>query len=189
MNTTTTITFEVSDVQRATTPLSEVPYGQAVAGQLNTSSREQMLSLYGWKNFVAANRRNRIAGVESKPAPAITAVFWAASTTIRSWPPCTWHSWTTVPFAFHQHDLADDLPGGSEPRQCPRRAVASRFVQHRGKLSLEVERNDRVKGSLKNPWPKVFTEFSTRIQEHIETTIHLFLPTFSTTGPAERSAC
>jgi hypothetical protein len=51
-----------------------------------------------------------------------------------------------------------------------------------------VRRDDFVKGSPENPWAEVFAEFSAQIREHVGPAIDLFIPRFSTTGPAERAA-
>ncbi len=64
-----------------------------------------------------------------------------------------------------------------------------KLVEHSGKVTIAVRRDDFVKGSPENPWPEVFGEFSGRIREHIGATTHdLLLPIFSTTGAAERAA-
>jgi hypothetical protein len=51
-----------------------------------------------------------------------------------------------------------------------------------------VRRDDFVKGSPENPWGEVVGEFSARIREHAGPVHDLFVPRFSTTGPAERVA-
>lgn len=67
--------------------------------------------------------------------------------------------------------------------------LRSRFVKHSGKVTIQVRRDDFVKGSPENPWPEVFGEFSGQIREHIGATTHdLLLPDFSTTGAVERAA-
>jgi hypothetical protein len=64
-----------------------------------------------------------------------------------------------------------------------------RLVSHQGKLTIAVRRDDFVKGSPENPWPEAFAEFSARIRGHVGPATHdLLLPTFSTTGAAERAA-
>ena len=67
--------------------------------------------------------------------------------------------------------------------------LRSRFVAHQDTISLEVRRDDFIKGSPENEWPKVFTEFSTKIRNHIGTQTHdMFVPSFSTTGERDRAA-
>jgi hypothetical protein len=64
-----------------------------------------------------------------------------------------------------------------------------KFVEHSGKVTIAVRRDDFVKGSPENPWPEVFGEFSSHIREHVGATTHdLLLPNFSTTGAVERAA-
>jgi hypothetical protein len=63
-----------------------------------------------------------------------------------------------------------------------------RLVQHQGRVSLSVRRDDFVKGSPENPWPEVFSEFSAQIRGHVGPSLDRFLPAFTTTGPVERAA-
>ena len=66
--------------------------------------------------------------------------------------------------------------------------LRSKFVKHQGKVSIEVRRDDFIKGSLDNAWNGVFAEFSAEIRKHIgETTHDLIVPTFSTTGLVEKA--
>jgi hypothetical protein len=67
-------------------------------------------------------------------------------------------------------------------------ALRSRFVRHQGRAQIEVRRDDFVKGSPENPWGEVIDEFSLRVREHVGPAHDLFVPHFSTTGPAERIA-
>ncbi len=63
------------------------------------------------------------------------------------------------------------------------------FVQHEGQVTLQVRRDDFVKGSPENPWSEVFAEFSEQIAAHIGDETHRGLRAdFSTTGPVERAA-
>jgi hypothetical protein len=63
------------------------------------------------------------------------------------------------------------------------------IVQHSGKITIAVLRDDFIKGSPENPWSEVLDEFSNRIREHLGATTHdLLLPDFSTTGAVERWA-
>lgn len=64
-----------------------------------------------------------------------------------------------------------------------------KLVEHAGRVTIKVRRDDFVKGSPDNPWPEVFGEFSHHIRDHVGATTHdLLLPNFSTTGVAERAA-
>ena len=63
------------------------------------------------------------------------------------------------------------------------------FVEHEGKKTLVVQRDDFVKGSSANAWPEVFESFSSQIRDHTGRKTHdLLTPTFSTTGPVEKAA-
>ena len=63
------------------------------------------------------------------------------------------------------------------------------FVEHEGKKTLKVRRDDFVKGSASNPWPEVFENFSSQINQHVGDKIYGALtPSFTTTGPVERAA-
>jgi hypothetical protein len=67
--------------------------------------------------------------------------------------------------------------------------LRSKFVKHSGTVTIAVRRDNFIKGSPENPWPEVFDEFSSRIREHLGAATHdLLLPSFSTTGAAERAA-
>ncbi len=67
--------------------------------------------------------------------------------------------------------------------------LRSKCVKHSGKVTIEVRRDDFVKGAPENPWPEVFGAFSGRIREHIGAVMHtLLLPNFSTTGAAEKAS-
>ena len=67
-------------------------------------------------------------------------------------------------------------------------ALRGRFVQHLGKITLKVRRDDFVKGSPHNRWPEVFEEFSRQIASHAATAHDLVVADFSTTGGVERAA-
>ena len=64
------------------------------------------------------------------------------------------------------------------------------FVEHEGKKTLKVRRDDFVKGSLDiNAWPEVFGEFSEQIRNNTGPKLHdLLSPTFTTTGRVEKAA-
>ena len=67
--------------------------------------------------------------------------------------------------------------------------LRKKFVQHEGKKTLIVQRDDFVKGKPGNPWPEVFDAFSEQIREHVGPETHdLLTPDFTTTGPNERAA-
>ena len=63
------------------------------------------------------------------------------------------------------------------------------FVQHEGRETLTVRRDDFVKGDPNNPWPEVFDEFYKQIRQYVGAETHdLLTPDFTTTGPNEKAA-
>ncbi len=64
--------------------------------------------------------------------------------------------------------------------------VRSRLVPHQGRETIEVQRNDFVKGKPDNPWPEVIEDFSSQLRERIGKRHDLLVSEFSTTGPMER---
>lgn len=68
-------------------------------------------------------------------------------------------------------------------------ALREQFVQHEGKKTLSVRRDDFIKGAPDNPWPEVFSSFSSQIREHIGKKHALLVPSFSTTTPTTQAAC
>ena len=188
MKTTTTTTFEVSDVKLATEPLPEVHYKEAIEalltkGGINDDEDEWEDEPGRARPETPSPRRieacsryhGRLLG-GSAFHPVMVAVH-------RSF---TGHR----PLILSPDiDLADDHARPSPttstptPRSCGRGSSATR-----ARSSIDVRRDDFVKGSPENPWPEVFGEFSAKVREHVGPAIDLFLPAFSTTGPAERAA-
>jgi hypothetical protein len=85
--------------------------------------------------------------------------------------------WLTIAqgFARHVANHAEEL--------------RARIVPHQGKATLDVRRDDFVKGSPENPWAEVWPAFCEEIRKHIGDEAHgLLVCDFSTTGPAERAA-
>lgn len=66
--------------------------------------------------------------------------------------------------------------------------LRSKFVQHQGKITLEVRRDAFIKDSPDNDWENVFAEFIEQIGQHIGSTAALMTGGFSTTGPIEQAA-
>jgi Domain of unknown function (DUF4419) len=77
-------------------------------------------------------------------------------------------------FAMHVNANAERLRG--------------KFVRHEGQVTLRIRRDDFVKGSPHNPWPEAFGAFSDAVAEHIGRQRDLVVCDFSTTGPVERAA-
>jgi hypothetical protein len=67
-------------------------------------------------------------------------------------------------------------------------SLRPQLVRHEGKLTIQVRRDDFVKGSPENPWPEVFAAFSEAIRHHIGDTHDLIVADFSTTGAVECAA-
>jgi hypothetical protein len=66
--------------------------------------------------------------------------------------------------------------------------LRKQFVQHEGKIELEIERHGFRKGAHDNDWQGAFKEFSDKISEHIGKKRDLLVCDFSTTGPVEKAA-
>ncbi|MEZ4298781.1 MAG: DUF4419 domain-containing protein [Polyangiaceae bacterium] len=65
--------------------------------------------------------------------------------------------------------------------------MRERLVRFSGKATLVVTRPDFELGRP-NPWPEVFSSFSSQIAEHVGKLRDLVMADFSTTGPVERAA-
>jgi hypothetical protein len=211
MNTTGT-TFEVSRVSRATKPLPEVPYLQAVGSLLGEPFRRETQRLrdhLGWceRDPGAAGGERDAYAQQLRQRQAVLKAEEAAAT--RPFEACSrYHGWlvdgvrahpvlTALHRAFTQHRplcLSPDMvwlllcQGVAHHINLHAQRLRSRLVRHQGKVRIIVRRDDFVKGSPENPWGEVVGEFSARIREHAGPVHDLFVPHFSTTGPAERVA-
>jgi hypothetical protein len=67
--------------------------------------------------------------------------------------------------------------------------LRDRFVGHAGKLEIIVERTDLHRGSPENAWDGVVHDLSLAIRKHLGPRYDELISDFSTTGPAERTAC
>jgi hypothetical protein len=157
-------TFAVSDVARATSPLMEVPYLQAVSQYLGVrveacSKFEGTLLRPEWFVPHALITALRHSFASHRPATLSPDIIWLT---------------ICQGFALHINQNADTL--------------RHLLVRHDGKINLRVRRDDFVKGSRHNPWPEVFAEFSNAIREHAGDVHRLVVADFSTTGPVERAA-
>jgi hypothetical protein len=155
-------TFTVSDVKVAAEPLPELPCRQAVTEFLG-GSIESCSSYQG----------QLVAKVRSHPLIGALHAAFNTHRPIALSPDIIWLT-LTQGFARHINANAEQLRHD--------------LVRHHGKLQVIVQRDDFVKGSPENPWPEVFAEFSTAIQEHIGPAHGLIVADFSTTGPVERAA-
>jgi hypothetical protein len=63
------------------------------------------------------------------------------------------------------------------------------FVNHAAKKTLQVQRDDFIKGSPNNPWQEVFPAFTDQLRANLATDVHdLLMTPFSTTGSVEKAA-
>jgi hypothetical protein len=161
--------FDVAKVEPATKPLKTVSSLQAI---------EQLLRNYhSIRDIEACSQHKATLLADVDIHPLVAAIYYAF---------CNHHPLCLSPdmiwllitqgFASHVNANAEKL--------------RPQFVKHQGKATIQICRNDFVKGSPDNPWPEVFGEFSSQIREHIGEDIHdLLVPTFSTTGAIEKAAC
>jgi hypothetical protein len=191
MKTATVATFQVSDVKRATTPLPEVSYKQAVEALVTTALPEherQLVERLARQGFSIARPEappyrtveacaryhgRLLADVPFHPVVAAVHRAFKDHRPLRLSPDVIWLMICQA-VANHVNAHAEELRPG--------------LVQHQGRVAIEGRRDEFVKGSPENPWPEVFAEFSAQVRDHVGPALDLFLPAFSTTGPAERAA-
>jgi Domain of unknown function (DUF4419) len=191
MRTDTTTTFAVSEVQRAAKLLPEVLYKQSVEALLTTAvpehdrrrvenrlakglSSERPDAAVARPVEACARYHGRLlAGVTFHPVVAAVHRAFMDHRPLRLSPDAIWLMICQA-VANHVNAHADEL--------------RPRLVQHQGRMTIDVRRDDFVKGSPEKPWPEVFAEFSAKVRDHVGPTLDLFLPAFSTTGAVERAA-
>ena len=207
-----TSTFEVSAVDRATEPLPEVPYYQAIASLLSQPLRHKKQRLQeeiAQFDRFPANEKSATKEWLTQFKQHLAAIEASEAATTRSIEACSRYHGRLVAdvFAhpvivalhrgFMQHRplcLSPDMiwllicQGVAHHVNVHAESLRPQFVRHRGKGRIEVRRDDFIKGSPENPWDEVIDEFSIRLREHIGPTHDLFVPRFSTTGPTERIA-
>lgn len=204
-------TFDVSDVQRASEPLPEVSYHQAINQllcepiRLKKQRLQEMADEY--EHLGKSEDEATIHRVAQLKQQFATAVAHEAATgTIEA---CSRYHGRLVANvlahpvivalhrAFTEHRpfcLSPDMiwllicQGVAHHVNVHSEKLRSRFVQHTGKALIVVRRDDFIKGSPENPWSEVIDAFSLHVREHVGTTHDLFIPRFSTTGPVERVA-
>jgi hypothetical protein len=191
MNTTTTTTFDVSDVKRATEPLPEVPYKEAVEALLTTGVSPD-------ERHLVEEMGRRGNSFRLPQAPPVMPVEACTRYHGRLLADVSFHPVVAaVHRAFMDHRplcLSPDMiwlmiiQGVAHHINAHAEELRPRFVSNQGKITIEVRRDDFVKGSPENPWSEVFNEFSMQIHDHVGEKIQLFVPTFSTTGPVEKAA-
>ena len=162
--------FKVDDVEQATTPLSPIKdWEKLIAGRCGVPKPESFSKpMSDWTPICS--------GYGGGP----NALVWAINTAYDKHYPIVLSPdavWLVIAqgFARHVNENAEKL--------------RNLFVEHEGKKTLSVRRDDFIKGSLDNPWPEVFGEFSEKIRQNIGPKLHdLLSPTFTTTGPVEKAA-
>ncbi len=190
MNTATLTTFEVSNVKTATEPLPEVSYKEAV---------EALLTAYMPLAYPGSSDRKGPRSAHNAPEHSTSHTVEACSRYHGRLLKRVWYHplVTAAGWAFRAHYplcLSPDMiwlmiiQGVANHINVHAEELRSRFVSHKGTISLHVRRDDFIKGSPENPWSDVFHEFSEQIRDHVGTSIDLFVPNFSTTGPVERAA-
>ncbi|HEY4003099.1 MAG TPA: DUF4419 domain-containing protein [Candidatus Xenobia bacterium] len=81
------------------------------------------------------------------------------------------------------------LQGLAQHVQANAEALRSRLVAHQGKVTIQVRRDDLVKGSFENPWEEVFPVFVEQMQRYLAPGANEKLSArFSSTGPVESAA-
>jgi hypothetical protein len=187
MSSTTSTTFPVSDVAPATTPLPETPYKEAVEALLKADLLGAALG-GGWfgpgtglkpsspprpLEACASYDGRLVSGVPFHPFVAAVHRAFMDHRPLRFSPDAVWLL-ICQGVANHINAHAEEL--------------RHRLVSHQGKARIHVRRDDFVKGSPENPWGEVIDAFLGQVREQVGPSIDLFLPAFTTTGPAERVA-
>jgi hypothetical protein len=162
MTAATCVTQCVCDVERAATPIPEVPPKESVEG------------LTGRAVEACSDYRGTLVPCRYHPfVAALDAAFCGHRPLALSQDML----WLLVAQGLGRHVAAD--PEG----------LRGHFVRHEGREKISVRRDDFVKGSPENPWAEAFGEFSSQIREKIGGENHdRLLASFSTTGPVERAA-
>jgi hypothetical protein len=154
------VTFEVSEVERSSKLLAEVPVLDAVRARAGRAE---------------AGACNAARLVTAKLHPFVQAAHLAFEDhhELELSPDDVW---LCLAQGFAQH-----VDRNAE-------ALRDRFVKHDGNEQIVVIRNEFMKGSPDNDWPGVFDEFSDQIAKHIGKQRDLVVASFSTTGPVEKAA-
>ena len=191
MDTVTITVLQVSEVEGATEPLPEVPSKEAV---------EALLTPGKSLNYPGGIDRKRSQGLppDLPEAPGLRPVEACSRYHGRMLERVAYHPVVAaVHRAFMDHRplcLSPDMiwlmicQGVANHINAHAEELRPRIVSNQGKITIEVRRDDFVKGSPENPWSEVFHEFSVQIRDHVGAGIELFVPSFSTTGPVERAA-
>lgn len=162
----------LSTVQETTFEVSKVPL--ATEPRLTSSYQEAIERFLGHRVEACSGKdRKLIKNFDVHPFVGAVALAYARHYPLVLSPDIVW---LTITQGLARHI------------QCNAQELRHHFVSHQGKATITVVRNDFVKGSPDNPWPEVFSEFSTKVREHIGAAHDLIVSDFSTTGPVERAA-
>lgn len=171
-------TFAVSDVTPSTQPLEAVTLDRALARRFAVRTMRDD-GERGWREAAIEACGANQAHLVDAPAEACHPVLEAVHTAFAQHYPLVLSPddvWLCLAQGFALHVEANA------------EALRSRFVRHEGKLELELERHDFVKGSPDNDWQGCFSGWSDAIAAHLGKKRDLVVASFSTTGPIERAA-
>lgn len=201
-------TLRVSNVSPATARLPEVPGADAVQALLAIPPRprfnritpsevdgadditaeedisEEWDQFMGWRpppatppkpiEDCSASDRSLVDGIRFHPLVAAVAIAFREHRPLVLSPDMIW---LLIAQGFANHVNANAA------------ALRPRLVDHAGTVAITVRRDEFVMGSPANPWREVIGDISQQIRAHIGAGTHdLLVPTFSTTGEAERAA-
>jgi hypothetical protein len=167
---TPSVTFAVSEVKRATEPLPESEYADALAVGLAQDGTVAKLEAY-------SRDTKRLVSLEETPANAFLHAFNLAFDEHRPIVLSPDMIWLVIAQGVALH-----INGNAE-------AMRGRFAAHEGKANITVRRDEFVRGFAGNSWEGVFAEFSEQIRTHVGERSHsLVARRFSTTGVVERAA-
>ena len=185
---TRSTTFAVADVEPAARPLPQVSYEHAIAellmaerlstGEL-VATFEARRILYapskGFRPIYASARADGqlVADVSHHPLMAAVHSAFADHRPLRLSPDMVW--------LLICQGVAHHVNANAE-------ALRSQFVQHQGQRTLKVSRGFNFDAATAGAWPGVVAEWSAQIRDHIGPKHDLFTASFSTTGPAEKTA-
>jgi len=156
------ITFKVSDVDLATTPLPTRP----------TASQ---LAALGW----TAPEASRVGADTVVDGPLVHPLALAIDLAFAEHRPLVLgpdEVWLCL-----AQSLATHVELHAE-------ALRPRLVRHQGQLELEARRDDFILGDPHNDWPGVVDALTAQIRGHLGGRADLFVADFSTTGPLARTA-
>lgn len=162
--------IRLGKIDRATEPLAEMPYQEAVAEYLGKGSAR----IKGPLEASSEPSGRLVAGVRLHPfVDAVHRAFYDHRPLVLT-PDSVWLL-VAQGFADHVNANAQMLRPG--------------LVKHAGRLQLQVRRDDFVSGPSLNPWKEVFDAFTSQIRDHLGADTHeLLLPGFSTTTETSMAA-